>query len=400
LVPTVKIEGNAIATAVRVRIPAPVILDLEEPGRAGGSLPEQIAALAPAGVYALQSAGRPPYLSSSSSLRRRLTRLLVSSPAGAESPIARLRRSLTSVECWATGSRLETLLVLYELSKLYYPGEYLQRLHLRIPWFIGLTQEDSFPRLRITNRLGRGHGAVYGPFRSRDAAQAYEQEVLGLFQIRRCSEPLVPHADHPGCIYGEMNQCLRPCQNAVTEEEYATEAGRVEEFLTSNGKSALSALSAARDRACEETDFEQAAQIHKRFERVTAAAGTRDDVIREIHHFDGVALTRASGARRFRLWPMLEGLWQDSVELDFSGEESRAKSLDHEIRERLAEALGAPRAKGKRVEELAIFSRWYFSSWRDGEWLAFRTLADLNYRRLVRQISSMLKAETAPPPGP
>ena len=373
-----------------MRIPAPIILDLT-----AAALPEQIAALPPAGVYALHAAERPPYLSWSSSLRRRLARLLVSSHVGADSAITRLRRNLTSVDCWATGSRLETLLLLYELSKLHFPDEYLNRLRLRMPWFIGLTHNDAFPRLRVMNRIPRQDVPMFGPFARRDLAQAYEQEMLSLLQIRRCTDVLAPHADHPGCIYGEMNQCLRPCQCAVTAEEYGTESDRVADFLSTNGKSTVTALSAARDRACEDTDFEQAAQLHKRLERVNAAASARPEVVTEIHHFDGVALTRASEERQFRLWPMVQGLWQECVTLDFSAEESRPKSLDHELRERLSQSLSAPRTTGPRVEELAIFSRWYFSTWRDGEWFPFRTLADLNYRRLVRQISSMLKADTA-----
>ncbi|HEX3683475.1 MAG TPA: hypothetical protein VHU83_13140 [Bryobacteraceae bacterium] len=373
-----------------MRIPAPIILDLT-----AAALPEQLAALPAAGVYALHAAERPPYLSWSSSLRRRLARLLVSSHVGLDSPITRLRRNLTSVDCWATGSRLETLLLLYELSKLHFPGEYLTRLRLRMPWFLGLTHNDAFPRLRVMNRIPRRDVPMFGPFASRDLAQAYEQEMLSLFQIRRCTDVLAPRADHPGCIYGEMNQCLRPCQRAVTAEEYGAEANRVSDFLWTNGKSTAAALSAARDRACEDTDFEQAAQLHKRLEKVNAAAGARPEVVTEIHRFDGVALTRASEERQFRLWPMVHGLWQDCVTLDFSAEESRPKSLDHELRERLSQSLSAPRTAGQRVEELAIFSRWYFSTWRDGEWFPFRTLADLNYRRLVRQISSMLKTDTA-----
>jgi excinuclease ABC subunit C len=354
-------------------------------------LAEQIATLPPSGVYALHAPPHAPYLSWSSHLRRRLTRLLVSS--GSSGPLARLRGQLASVECWPTGSRLETSLLLYQLSKRHYPDEYLRRLHLRIPWFIGLTFTDPFPRLRTANRISRRDPAVYGPFPNRDAAQRYEQEVLGLFQIRRCTDVLAPDPLHPGCIYGEMNQCLRPCQSAVTPQEYGSEAARVEEFLLTNGKTAAAALSTARDRACEATDFEQAAQIHKRLEKIVAAASARDPVIAEAHAFNGVALTRSLEPRRFQLWPMLGGFWQEPIPLDFSAEESQPTSLDRELRERLTRSLSAPRTGGIRAEELALFARWYFSSWRDGEWFPFHTLADLNYRRLVREISKMVKAD-------
>lgn len=373
-----------------MKIPPPLTL---EPDPA--DIAEQIDALPAAGVYALRAPGRPPYLGWSSNLRRRLRRLLVSSPGGASHPLARLRSSVVSVECWPTGSRLETSLLLYELSRIHYPDEYLTRLRLRLPWFVGVTSEDAFPRLRVANRISRRNGPSFGPFPNRDAAQHYEQEVLSLFQIRRCTDALTPDPQHPGCIYGEMNQCLRPCQCAVTVQEYASEASRVTEFLASNGKTAVAGLSAARERACEETAFEQAAQVHKRLEKVEAAIGARDPVVTEIGQFNGVALTRTGERRRFQLWPMLAGLWQDAITLDFSAEESHPRSLDRELRERLTEVLSTARTSGKRAEELAIFSRWYFSSWRDGEWFPFRTLGDLNYRRLVREISKMVKADAA-----
>ena len=372
-------------------IPQPITL---EPDLA--RLADQIAALPSAGVYALRAPPHAPYLSWSSNLRRRLTRLLLSTRSGA-SPIARLRGSLTSLECWPTGSRLETSLLLYELSKIYYPDEYLARLRLRLPWFVGLTNGDTFPRVRVVNRISRRNGPTYGPFPNRDAAQRYEQELLGLFQIRRCTDSFTPDPQHPGCIYGEMNQCLRPCQSAVTPEEYGLEVWRVSEFLATNGKASVAALSAARDRACEETDFEHAAQIHNRLEKVAVANAARDAVVKDIHQFNGVALTRAAGERQFRLWPMLAALWQEPIALDFSAEEAHAKSLDSELRERITQCLSAARTGGKPAEELALFSRWYFSSWRDGEWFPFGTPADLNYRRLVREISKMVKAEAARP---
>jgi excinuclease ABC subunit C len=280
---------------------------------------------------------------------------------------------------------------MYRLAKLYFPDTYVDRLRLRMPWFVGLTRGDPFPRVVVTNRISHKDVGFFGPFPSRDLAQQYQQELAGLFQVRRCVERLAPDPGHPGCVYGEINQCLRPCQCAVTEEEYASEVARVAEFLSTNGRSTVTSLSAARDRACEHMDFEEAGYIHKRIEKVKAAAAARDEVIKEIQRFNGVALTPAVQARQFRLWPMLGGLWQEPITLDFAAEEARTKSLDHELREQISESLRNVNTEGKPFEELAIFSRWYFSSWRDGHWYAFRTLADLDYRRLVRQISKIVQ---------
>lgn len=309
--------------------------------------------------------------------------------------IGRLRSNLETVECWPAGSKLETSLLLYRLTKRYFPEDYLFRLRLRLPWFVGLAETDPFPRLIVRNRFTRKAGLLFGPFASRDLAQHYQEQVSGLFQIRRCTDVLTPAPEHPGCIYGEMNQCLRPCQCAVTAEEYGSEVRRVADFLSTNGKAAVATLSSARDRAAGETDFEQAAQIHKRIEKMNAAAAARQEVIAEIHHFSGVALVRGIAARQFRLWPMLAGFWQEPLTLEFAPENAHPQSLDQQLREQISGALTVASAGGKRIEDLAIFARWYYSSWRDGQWFPFRSLADLNYRRLVREISNRIKNDPA-----
>jgi excinuclease ABC subunit C len=362
-----------------VKIPPPITFEVNSSALAG-----QIAALpASAGIYSFSLSGSPPHVGWCPNLPRRLSRLFLA---------GRLRERLSSLRCWPTGSKLENSLLTYELVRAHFPGDYPQRIRLRMPWLVGLASADPFPRLVVANRIGRASGAKFGPFVSRDAAQRYEQEVLTLFQIRRCVEPLAPHPEHPGCIYGEMNQCLRPCQCAVTAEEYASEVSRVQDFLASNGRSTVAGLSVQRERACADLQFEEAAQIHKRIENLNAVAALRDEVVGEVDHFNGVALTAGAGKRSFRLWPMLDARWQEPIVLNFAAEDHNRKSLDQHLRSMLSEALQVPDREGNALEHLALFSRWYYSSWRDGTWFPFRTLNDLNYRRLVREISNLVKA--------
>ena len=368
-----------------MKIPNPLHLQADSP-----DLLERVAALQKvAGIYVLRSETGVPHLSWSTNLGRRFKRLLLTAHPSAGSLLNRLRSQGALVDYWRTGSRLESALLLYQLAKQYFPDNYLKLLKLRIPWFVALADGHGFARLEVTNRLSRKGGTSLGPFASRAVAEQYEQQILSLFQIRRCTEVLAPHHGHPGCIYGEMNQCLRPCQCAVTADEYDSEALRVQEFLQNNGRSNLAAMSAARDRACEELQFEQAAQLHKRIERIKATSALRDNAVGEIHEFGGVALTASAIPGELILWPMLQGYWQEPIPLTFLADEARARSLDEELRQLLTERLATPRVQGKRAEELAIFSRWYYSTWRDGQWFSFRHLGSLNYRQLVRGLSKM-----------
>ena len=185
---------------------------------------------------------------------------------------------------------------------------------------------------------------------------------------------------------------MRPCQSAVSLSEYVSEAGRVREFLETNGRAAIASATALRERASEALDFEQASLLHKRLEKLKATVALRDPVVRESSTFGGVALTAAAEPGACTLWPMTNGCWLSPLPLNLARREASAQSLDAELRDLLGQHLAENEPAGDRLEELAIFARWYYSSWRDGEWFPFCDLRDLNYRQLVRAISKRIKA--------
>ena len=119
-------------------------------------------------------------------------------------------------------SGLQSSLTLWDVARRYAPERYLDILKLRYPAYVKLVLGNEFARTQITTKFGGAAGQYYGPFRSRGAAEEFEHQFLDLFQLRRCQEDLTPSADHPGCIYGEMGMCLRPCQQIVGREEYAS----------------------------------------------------------------------------------------------------------------------------------------------------------------------------------
>src|SRR5712692_6867231 len=194
-------------------------------------------------VFLLWASQGQPYLARTALLRRRLKRLI--SERGRVSRILNLRGVAERIEYWLTGSQLESSLVHLELAQRHFPEDWPRLTRLRPPAFLRLTLDNPFPRTMVTTRLGRG--LFYGPFASRAAAERFDQELLDLFQVRRCEDNLTPSLQHPGCIYGEMNRCLRPCQQAVSVEEYRNEAARMEQFLCTGGASLRDAAEQARD---------------------------------------------------------------------------------------------------------------------------------------------------------
>src|SRR5713226_1682611 len=329
-----------------------------------------------------------PYLARTAALRRRLLRLLIEREK--PSRLLNLRQSATRVEYWITGSALESALRMYELARRHFPKTYLDLLRLRLPPYVKIILDNPFPRSQVTTHLGRAPAFYYGPFRVRATAEEFEARFCDLFQMRRCSEDLEPSPQHPGCIYGEMGMCLRPCQQVVGVEEYRHEVDRVTQFLSTGGRSLASTVAAARDRLSQEMNFEEAQRQHKRLEKIEGVLRLKDELVTDIDRLNGVAVTASVDAGAVELWFVYRGSWQPPLRFQVA---APSVSLDQRLRESLAAMEWKTPGARERQEHLALLARWYYSSWREGEWLAFEALEKLSFRKLVRLISRVAQSK-------
>jgi excinuclease ABC subunit C len=374
-----------------MQVPEPTVIERENLDTA---VPEVSNADA---VFVVWAGDRSAYLAKTSMLRRRLLRVF--KPADtADNPPRRslnLRAVATRVEYWPTASRFESMLLHYALARRYFPDDYPRMVKLRMPAYVKLILANDFPRTQVSTRLSASRAIHYGPFQSRAAAELFEDQFLDLFQIRRCQENLEPGPQHPGCIYGEMNRCLRPCQQVVSREEYLSEVERVEEFLRGNGAGLISVASAARDRLSAEMDFEEAARQHKRVERIQAVVAQRGDLVCDIDRLYGVAVAPCLAPDSVLLWFVCQGAWQAPVRFPLTS----LVSLDQRLRELVASIQPVTPPLAEKQEHLALLARWHYSTWSDGEWIGFPALDQAPYRKLVRAISRVSQKAGSAQPG-
>lgn len=108
---------------------------------------------------------------------------------------------------------------------------------------------------------------------------------------------------------------------------------------------------------------------------------------REASEFSGVAVLPSSEEQSIELLFLLGGAWRGPETFAVPQNVQPGASLDHRLRE-LAGRLETPRVSAReRQEHLALWTRWYFSSWRDGTWISFEKLQQIPWRRLVNAIS-------------
>jgi excinuclease ABC subunit C len=343
-------------------------------------------------VFLLWPREGKPLLARTNVLRKRLLRLLGFRDGPSRS--LNLRGTAARIEYRFTGSRLEAQFLVLDLARKHLGRTYREEIRLRLPPYVKLVLSNQFPRTQLTTHIGRASAVYFGPFRNRSTAAKFESEFLDLFQLRRCQVDLQPTPTHPGCIYGEMGRCLRPCQEAVGPLEYQGEAHRVAEFLRTNGRSLASLAESARERFSAEMDFEGAALMHQRYQRIQEVLALRDEMAREVERLNAIAVTPSAEPDSVDLGWLRDGAWRGFSRLEFDPAGGASVSLDARLRE-LAQAVeSAPSPGGKeRMEQLAIVSRWFYSSWRDGELLMVDDWSKIPYRKLVNAVSRIVQTQ-------
>jgi excinuclease ABC subunit C len=353
-----------------------------------------------------------PFLIRTQDLRRRLQRLL--GPADAASKRLNLRQLARGVRYRLTGSKLEQSLTYYQHAKQVFPKRYQKLMRLRPPAVLKISLRNAYPRCYVTRRLAVDEtgsptaGAYYGPFPSRKSALAFSEQALDLFKVRRCQIKIRRDPTFPGCIYSEMKMCLAPCFAGCSKEEYDSEVQRLVQFLDTNGNSLRMAIEDDRERASADLDFERAALLHKRIEKLDEALRFCPELARRIADLNAVILQRGAEDQSIGVFGIHGGRLAEPFFLRFAEIASQPRSAEHILKDYLegtppqnAEqpvVTSAAAARDELGEHLALISRWYYSNPREGE-IFFRE-KDWPYRKILRACSRLLAQKAAGPPAP
>ena len=336
-----------------------------------------------------------PYVSKTANLRRRLQRLL--SVPEERTRRLNLRDRARWIEYTPTGSDFESGFLLYRALRTVFPKSYSTRLRLRFAPLVKLHLENEYPRASITNRLGRlsGKNVYYGPFPSRIAAERFINDALDFFKMRRCVEDLKPDPKFPGCVYSEMKMCLAPCFRGCTDDEYRAEVVRVEDFLSTRGESLKQELATARDAASAQLEFENAASVHARLDKLAPVLQQLPEVVHRIDRFHALIVQRSAQPESVALFRVDAGAIAGPVEFPISSaEHTKSQSMEGRIQETLAAwPTATPGGAIERMEHLAILKRWFYRGSRLGEIFFAEDRGELPMRRIVRGIGRVYKGE-------
>jgi excinuclease ABC subunit C len=333
-----------------------------------------------------------PFLIRTQDLRRRLQRLL--GVMDVPSKRLNLQSFARGVRYRLTGSALEQTFTYYQNAKQFLPHRYAKVMRLRPPAVLKVSLRNAYPRCFVTRKIfidetgAPSGGAYYGPFASRKSAEAFAERALDFFKVRRCQIKIRRDPTFPGCIYSEMKMCLAPCFAGCSKEEYAAEVQRLVQFLETDGDSMRAAIEQERERASDDLDFERAAAIHKRIDKLDDVLRGKPDLARRIQDLNAVILQRAAEDQTVAVYAVRGGRLAEPCFVRFAEIAGQPRSAEQIFRDYLEQPAEITPGKNDLGEHLWLVARWYYSNPREGE-ILFRD-KDWPYRKILRTCSRLL----------
>ena len=229
------------------------------------------------GIYQmLGEGGRPLYVGKSVQVRSRLLSYFTAAPG---EKAAKLIREAVHIRWEYVPNEFAALVREMKLIQRWRPRFNVQHKRKRAYAFVKITAEQA-PRLVPVTRVIADGSTYFGPFPAVGAVAQTVRELAHLIGLRDCpSSTPVFFGDQleifsgdlvPLCMRADLGSCLAPCCGRTTSEDYLAKVRTTRRFLEGTSDAPLRDLEAQMEEASGRMDFEYAALLRDRLERLGA----------------------------------------------------------------------------------------------------------------------------------
>ena len=199
------------------------------------------------------------YIGKSKKLRSRVRSYFRDSQKLSER-IAMMVRQVVEIEFIVTDTEAEALALEANLIKQHQPYyNVLLKDDKKYP-YVCITWSEDYPRIFITRKrkLGKAKDRYYGPYVDTRLLRDTLHIIKRVFPLRQRRQPLFK--DRP-CLNYDMGRCPGVCQALVSPEEYRKIMHKVAMIFQGRTDELTSKLQSQMEKAAEELNFEEAAQL-------------------------------------------------------------------------------------------------------------------------------------------
>ena len=171
------------------------------------------------------------------------------------------------VETFTTKNEVESLLLEQMLIKENKPKfNILLRDDKTYP-YIYFSLSHDFPGVYLKRTKKAVDKNYFGPFVSSEAVKKSIKEIQKIFKVRNCSDNTFANRTRP-CIEFQMKRCSAPCVQKINSIDYFEDVASAKSFLSSSDTKTVQRLSDDIEKAVSNLNFEKAAEIRDRLNRL------------------------------------------------------------------------------------------------------------------------------------
>ena len=180
---------------------------------------------------------------------------------------SQIKRLTNKVETFTTKNEVEALLLEQSLIKENKPKfNILLRDDKTYP-YIYFSLDHEYPGVYSKRTKQSVDKKYFGPFVSSEAVKKSIKEIQKVFKVRNCSDNTFANRTRP-CIEFQMKRCSAPCVQKINKVDYFEDITSAKSFLTSSDTKNIQKLMKEIDKAVSKLDFEKAAEIRDRLNRL------------------------------------------------------------------------------------------------------------------------------------
>ena len=180
---------------------------------------------------------------------------------------SQIRFLTDKVETFTTKNEVEALLLEQSLIKENKPRfNILLRDDKTYP-YIYFSLDHEYPGVYSKRTKKSVDKKYFGPFVSSEAVKKSIKEIQKIFKVRNCSDNTFANRTRP-CIEFQMKRCSAPCVQKINKVDYFEDISSAKLFLTSSDTKTVERLTGEIDKAVSRLDFEKAAEIRDRLNRL------------------------------------------------------------------------------------------------------------------------------------
>lgn len=136
------------------------------------------------------------------------------------------------------------------------------------PWIC--IKNERFPRVFPTRKVIRDGSEYFGPFTNFKTVNTLLDLIKGLYPLRTCnydlSEKKIKNGKYKVCLEYHLGNCLGPCENLQSEEDYHKNIDAIRQIIKGNFKDSLGRFKKQMKQHAGKMEFEEAQRIKEKIE--------------------------------------------------------------------------------------------------------------------------------------